>query len=69
MRINIYFAGGGSLSLNAGQISEPDLHELYLWSINKSGGEIKTIKYDMNGTAGQYIIYRENIAYINIQED
>lgn len=67
--IYIYFVGGGLLSLHSNHILETDLNSLLDWFKDKNDIEVKVVRYNINGTIGEYILNRNNIAYMNTVED
>lgn len=69
MHIFIYFIGGDPLTLNTINIPEGELRQFLEWFKDQNGSEVKTIKYNMKGIAGEYIFSRKNIAYIKTQND
>ena len=69
LNVYIYFTGGDHFNLHHTHIPDSDLRSLLDWFRDANGSEVKTVRYDMNGTTGEYIFYRKNIEYIKIQND
>lgn len=67
--IYIYFVGGDSLNLHSNHIHESDLNSLLNWFKANNDIEVKAVRYNMNGTIGEYILNRNNIAYMKTVED
>lgn len=69
MRVTIYFIGGIELTLHSSTCSVEDLNRIYHWFTNSTGKEVLEVRYNMNGVVGSYLINRDKIAYIKIQNN